>query len=492
MKHRSSSQKGARRAAGQTVAVVVMALALAVSGVGSTLLLVSQPSGLTVASTAAQPVTFGFEAPAESAQREQPASSGDTAAEAQAPAEEPAEEGEAASEPAAAGQPAASSTTKTSAAQTQPAAEQQQSEAPAAQSTEKENKSAAVTGGDIEEENASSNRFVQETPELAAEDPLSDPAAASETSIAQRAAQAVEESAVLLTPEQITQALDEGALSSLPEGQTFDANDENCLTWLWNWLFGSLFSGGQAEQYSGWHTDSNGNTYYYDPSTHTALTGIHTIDGVLYDFDENGVKKDVTFGIDVSKYQSNIDWSQVKSSGVEFVMIRIGYRGYTTGTLVQDPMFESHYAGARAAGLRVGAYAFSQAVNENEAREEAQACVYVLNGRTLDYPLYFDTEASGSSNGSGRADGLSVEDRTKCAIAFCEEVKALGYRPGVYASTRWLTKRLDMSQLSGYSIWNAHYNVASSGVACDIWQGVCDGKVNGYSGGIDINISYIG
>ena len=78
---------------------------------------------------------------------------------------------------------------------------------------------------------------------------------------------------------------------------------------------------------------------------------------------------------------------------MEFAIIRIGYRGYGSGALVQDPKFEEHFTNARNAGLRVGIYCFSQAVNENEAREEAQACVYVLNGRQLDYPIYFDTEA---------------------------------------------------------------------------------------------------
>ncbi len=89
------------------------------------------------------------------------------------------------------------------------------------------------------------------------------------------------------------------------------------------------------------------------------------------------------------------------------MIIRIGYRGYgASGTLVQDPMFEQHFTNARNAGLKVGVYFFSQATTEEEAKEEAFACAYVLNGRKLDYPIYFDTEASGASNGSGRADGL--------------------------------------------------------------------------------------
>ena len=153
-------------------------------------------------------------------------------------------------------------------------------------------------------------------------------------------------------------------------------------------------------------------------------------------------------------------------------------------------MFEQHFTNARNAGLKVGVYFFSQAVNENEAREEAQGCAYVLNGRKLDYPIYFDTEASGGSN--GRADGLGVEDRTKCAIAFCEEVKAQGYQPGVYASTLWFRKRIDLNRLKSYSIWNAHYNVAGSPIACDMWQGTCTARIPGYGGQIDVNISYVG
>jgi len=263
-------------------------------------------------------------------------------------------------------------------------------------------------------------------------------------------------------------------------------------TALFNWLFGSKDKEEEpAPAYSGWRTE-NGKTYYYAQDTNKKVTGLRSIDGKLYYFDANGVKQDnVTFGIDVSKYQSGLDWNKIKKSGVSFVIIRIGYRGYgAAGNLVKDPMFEEHFTNARNAGLRVGIYCFSQAVNENEAREEAQACVYVLNGRQLDYPIYFDTEASGAGN--GRADGLGVEDRTKCAVAFCEEVKALGYKPGVYASTTWFRKRLDMSQLSNYYIWNAHYGVSASPIGCDMWQGTRTAHINGYSGELDANISYIG
>ena len=292
---------------------------------------------------------------------------------------------------------------------------------------------------------------------------------------------------VLLTPEEIREALDSGTLDEESIDPTCLTGENGLLQWLWEFFFGKDEE--ETPQYSGWRTE-NGKTYYYDQNTHQPVTGIQSIDNKLYYFDASGVQQPATFGIDVSKYQSSIDWDKVKTAGVEFAIIRIGYRGYGSGALVQDPKFEEHFTNARNAGLRVGIYCFSQAVNENESREEAQACVYVLNGRQLDYPIYFDTEASGAGN--GRADGLGVEDRTKCAVAFCEEVKALGYKPGVYASTTWFRKRLDMSQLSNYYIWNAHYNVASSPIACNMWQGTCTARIPGYGGQIDVNISYMG
>ena len=85
-----------------------------------------------------------------------------------------------------------------------------------------------------------------------------------------------------------------------------------------------------------------------------------------------------------------------------------------------------------------------------------------------------------------------MADRTKCAVAFCEQVKQLGYKPGVYASTLWFEKRLDFSQLKGYSIWNAHYDVPGSRIPCDLWQGTCTARLDGYRGDLDVNISYIG
>ena len=329
-----------------------------------------------------------------------------------------------------------------------------------------------------------------ETPELAAEDPEAPPAQATEAE-ENSVNQHTPENSVVLTPEQISEALDAGALNEA-EAQCLDFGSENGFwTWLVNFLFGWL---DKAEPvYSGWRT-TGGKTYYYSSTTHEPVTGIQSIDDKLYYFDADGVlQKGKTFGVDVSKYQKNIDWEQIKKAGVSFVIVRIGYRGYgASGALVLDPMFEEHFTNVKNAGLKVGVYFFSQATTEEEAKEEAFACAYVLNGRKLDYPIFFDTEASGASGGSGRADGLGVADRTKCAVAFCEEVKANGYKPGVYASTLWYRKRVDLNSLKKYTIWNAHYGVASSPIDCALWQGTCTARLPGYKGDMDVNISYIG
>jgi len=358
---------------------------------------------------------------------------------------------------------------------------------------------------ELEQENGFP-RLQQETEALAAEDPLSAPVeqdtvsqpAEPETNSEEQSALPVktEEGTILLTPEEIRAALDAGTLDASNIDTACLTDENGLLSWLWNLLFGKRDDDSStpapAPVYSGWRT-VGGKTYYYDQYTNQPVTGIQSIDNKLYYFDANGVQQDATFGIDVSKYQSNIDWEQVKTAGVKFVIVRIGYRGYgASGTLVLDPMFEEHFTNVKNAGLKVGVYFFSQATTEEEAKEEAFACAYVLNGRKLDYPIFFDTEASGASNGSGRADGLGMEDRTKCAIAFCEEVKAQGYKPGVYASTLWYRKRVDLNSLKKYTIWNAHYGVASSPIDCALWQGTCTARLPGYKGDMDVNISYIG
>lgn len=476
MKKRFDRSGTARRKAVTAVAALTMALVLAVGGAGAATLLSAQPETLTVGAvvphiTAEAPQTSS-PAPADPA----------PAAESTATAPEQTAESTAQLQQAAS---APEQVEKPETAEAEPAAPEEAVETP-----ETPAQSAEDTA--LEEENSPAV-LLEETPELAAQDPQAP--AADGTAQNDTAAQHTPEGSVLLTPEQIQQALDSGALEDA-EAQCIDLTDENgFFRWLFNWLFGSKDKEEEpAPAYSGWRTE-NGKTYYYAQDTNKKVTGLRSIDGKLYYFDANGVKQDnVTFGIDVSKYQSGLDWNKIKKSGVSFVIIRIGYRGYgAAGNLVKDPMFEEHFTNARNAGLKVGVYFFTQAVNEAEAQEEADGCNWALNGRMLDYPIFYDTEASTAPRGTGRADGLGVEDRTKCAIAFCERVKELGYKPGVYASTTWYRKRVDYNTLrSRYTIWNAHYGVSSSPIGCDMWQGTRTAHINGYSGELDANISYIG
>lgn len=477
MKKRFDRSGTARRKAA-AVAALTIALVLAVGGAGAASLLSAQPETLTVGAVVPH-VTV------ETPQAGSPAAA-DPAPEAESTATaapEPAAESTAQPQQA---EPAPEQTEKPETAETAPAEPEEAVEAPETPETP------AQPAGDaaLEEENFPA-LLLEETPELAAQDPQAP--AADGTAQNDTASQHTPEDSVLLTPEQIQQALDSGALEDA-EAQCIDLSDENgFFKWLLNWLFG-IKDKEEEPVYSGWRTE-NGKTYYYAQNTNKKVTGLRSIDGKLYYFDANGVKQDkVTFGIDVSKYQSGLDWNKIKKSGVSFVIIRIGYRGYgAEGKLVKDPMFEEHFTNARNAGLKVGVYFFTQAVNEAEAQEEAEGCNWALNGRTLDYPIFYDTEASTAPGGTGRADGLGVEDRTKCAIAFCERVKELGYKPGVYASTTWYRKRVNYNILrSRYTIWNAHYGVSSSPIGCDLWQGTEKARINGYSGELDANISYIG
>lgn len=475
MKKRFDRSGTARRKAAAAVAALTMALVLAVGGAGAATLLSAQPETLTVGAVVPH-ITAGTPQASSPAAADREVCTAPEAESIVTAAPESAAESAAQPQQTA---PAPEQTEKPETTEIAPAVPEEAVETPEAPAQPAEDTA-------LDEENSPAI-LLEETPELAAQDPQAP--AADGTTQNDTASQHTPEDSVLLTPEQIQQALDSGALEDA-EAQCIDLTDENgFFRWLFNWLFGTKDKE-EEPVYSGWRTE-NGKTYYYAQNTNKKVTGLRSIDGKLYYFDANGVKQDnVTFGIDVSKYQSGLDWNKIKKSGVSFVIIRIGYRGYGSGTLVLDPMFEQHFTNARNAGLKVGVYFFSQAVNENEAREEAQGCWYVLNSRKLDYPIYFDSEASGGSN--GRADGLGVTDRTKCAIAFCEEVKALGYQPGVYASTRWFRNRLDLSQLSQYPIWNAHYNVASSPIPCQMWQGTCTARIPGYNGQIDVNISYMG
>ena len=242
-------------------------------------------------------------------------------------------------------------------------------------------------------------------------------------------------------------------------------------------------------KYTGWQT-IDGNVYFYDKNNNK-VTGQQIIQGVTYQFSPEGIlamDRNGIIGIDVSKWNGSIDWNAVKNSGVSFVIIRCGYRGSSTGVLVEDPKFKANIQGAKNAGLKVGVYFFTQAVNEVEAVEEASMVIGLVNGYGLSYPVFIDTEGSG-----GRADGLDKTTRTAVIRAFCETIKNAGLTPGVYASKSWYNDKLSYSTLSGYRIWLAQYASAPTFAnRYDIWQHSEKGSVNGISGKVDMNISYLG
>jgi len=245
-----------------------------------------------------------------------------------------------------------------------------------------------------------------------------------------------------------------------------------------------------AMKYTGW-TELDGAKYYFD-ANHKAVTGMQVIGGVRYIFDEKGVLLKTTEqkGIDVSKWNGTIDWNAVANAGIDFAIIRVGYRGYSAGTLVEDPYFKQNIAGATKAGIKVGLYFFTQAITEAEAVEEASMAISLVSGYQLQLPIYFDTE---DVDGNGRADNMSVATRTAITKAFCETVKNAGYMPGVYASTSWYNNQLNASELAGYDIWVAHYaNVCGFKGRYHMWQYTSSGSVPGIKCRVDLNIRYVG
>ena len=179
--------------------------------------------------------------------------------------------------------------------------------------------------------------------------------------------------------------------------------------------------------------------------------------------------------IDVSTWQRNIDWKKVKAAGIKAVIIRAGF-----GT-TKDNQFENHYAGAKAAGLKIGAYWYSYAYSTVQAEKEAKACISILSGKSFDLPVYYDVEE--------RNQIALGKTMTSIVCQFLDKINAAGYRAGVYASSSWFTDILDYNLLrSRHSIWLALYWTSSHRLACDIWQYGYYNNISGVTGDCDCNI----
>ncbi len=194
-------------------------------------------------------------------------------------------------------------------------------------------------------------------------------------------------------------------------------------------------------------------------------------------------------GIDVSKWNKTIDWDEVKEAGIEFAIIRCGYRGASSGALVLDPMYEQNIRGAIEAEIPVGVYFFTQAVDEVEAVEEASMVISLIEEYDVDYPVFLDSESAG---GTGRADGLEAEERTRIHKAFLETIAAAGYETGIYGSRNWLKDQVEMKELSAYKTWLAEYaQIPSYDEYYHMWQYTSKGVVDGIDTPVDLNLCYM-
>ena len=194
-------------------------------------------------------------------------------------------------------------------------------------------------------------------------------------------------------------------------------------------------------------------------------------------------------GIDVSKHQGEIDWQQVAEDGVEFAFIRVGLRGYGTGKLVEDEYFEQNVQGALSAGIKVGVYIYSQAINEEELLEEANLVLEKIAPYRIECPVVFDVEKVSGSN--GRMNALSLEERTNLTLLFCQTIENAGYKPMIYHNMEMGALMLDLETLEDYDKWFAYYNPDFYyPYEYKIWQYSHKGSVKGIQGEVDLNISF--
>ncbi len=210
----------------------------------------------------------------------------------------------------------------------------------------------------------------------------------------------------------------------------------------------------------------------------------HDGDKLIYDDKEY----DCILGVDVSHHQGSVDWKSVKDQGYDFAFLRIGYRGYgNEGSLNPDRTFEKNYENARSSGLSVGVYFFAQAISEEEAIEEAEYVLKILNGRELELPVVYDPESI--LDDEARTDDVTAEQFTKNSRVFCNTIKENGYKPMIYSNMLWEAFQLDLGELTDIPIWYADYEeVPQTPYDFEFWQYSNEGNVKGINGVADLDI----
>ena len=191
-------------------------------------------------------------------------------------------------------------------------------------------------------------------------------------------------------------------------------------------------------------------------------------------------------GVDVSAYQGEIDWKRVKDSGIDFAIIRLGYRGYESGKLVEDAYARENLEGAREAGLRVGAYFFSQALTIQETDEEIAFILELLDGFTLDMPVVLDWEIPAAS---ARTVGMDKQTLTDIQLHFCGQMRRKGFQPMIYFNWHQSEHQYDLHALEEYPFWLALYQDRMEYPwKVEMWQYTASGKVPGINGAVDLNV----
>lgn len=198
-------------------------------------------------------------------------------------------------------------------------------------------------------------------------------------------------------------------------------------------------------------------------------------------------------GIDVSKHNGNVNFEKVKQSGIDFVILRIGYRGYLDGSLNIDPTFIQNYNKAKNRGLYVGGYFFSQAKNKKEGISEREYCLKIIKDNNIyfDYPVYIDTEWANNSH-TGRADTISNSERTEALISFCYTMESNGFYTGIYRSESWFKTKVIYNSLTMYDKWVAKwsfYPPATNLFSYNMWQYSNNYKIDNTR--FDISNAYI-
>ena len=223
------------------------------------------------------------------------------------------------------------------------------------------------------------------------------------------------------------------------------------------------------------------------PASTVDVNNISMRNGYAY-YTENGEVNSEN-GIDVSEFQGEIDWEQVKQAGIEFAIIRVGYRTYGGGVVTYDEQFRNNIEGALAQGIKVGAYFYSQATTADEAVDEADAIIDALSGYDITYPVVYDWELV--SGDAARTDDVSVEALADCCVSFCERIKDSGYTPMVYQNKTTAMHKLDIPRVKDYDFWLAEYSDKPSYYYdFKIWQYSNSGNVPGIEGNVDLNICF--